>query len=289
MSKFSVTFSVRYYECDGYGHVNHANYLRYLIEVGLMASATIGYSQATLEETDGVWFAREHDIEYIRPLSYGDTLTIQTWLVSYHEMRCLRRYEFWRDDQLVARAISDWVYVGYTSQKPKPIPPEMLQKIITHNAILEPDLKREPFPLPAPPPPELFTAVYPVEWRDIDPQMHVNAAAYLSYIENCNTDVCAHFNWPLERMTVEGFGIIARRYRIQYLRAALLKDQLKISTWVSNRKRATAIRHHKIQRAADDALLVRTHALWVWINLETGQPIRIPQPFLNDFAPNFSE
>ena len=33
------TFRVRHYECDSYGHVNHANYLRYMQEAAFDASA----------------------------------------------------------------------------------------------------------------------------------------------------------------------------------------------------------------------------------------------------------
>ncbi len=36
-------FRVRSYECDGYGHVNHANYLRYMQEAAFDASAAAGY------------------------------------------------------------------------------------------------------------------------------------------------------------------------------------------------------------------------------------------------------
>jgi len=36
-------FRVRHYECDAYGHVNHANYLRYMQEAALDASAAAGY------------------------------------------------------------------------------------------------------------------------------------------------------------------------------------------------------------------------------------------------------
>ena len=43
------TFRVRYYECDAYGHVNHANYLRYMQETAFDASAAVGYEIARYE------------------------------------------------------------------------------------------------------------------------------------------------------------------------------------------------------------------------------------------------
>jgi acyl-CoA thioesterase FadM len=51
-------------------------------------------------------------------------------------------------------------------------------------------------------------------------------------------------------------------------------------------RQATVIRHYTVTRVSDGALLARARTLWVWVDLETGRPIRIPSAFLADFAPN---
>ena len=79
---------------------------------------------------------------------------------------------------------------------------------------------------------------------------------------------------------------MARRYRIEYKQPAVFGDELEIVTWASEMKRATAVRHYTIRRAADDELLARAHVLWVWVNLESGRPIRVPADFRADFQPN---
>ena len=43
------TLRVRHYECDPYGHVNQANYLRYMQEAAFGASAAAGYDLARYE------------------------------------------------------------------------------------------------------------------------------------------------------------------------------------------------------------------------------------------------
>jgi Acyl-ACP thioesterase len=43
-------FKVRYTECDQYGHVNNANYLRYMQEAAFGASADAGYDFARYDE-----------------------------------------------------------------------------------------------------------------------------------------------------------------------------------------------------------------------------------------------
>ena len=44
-----------------------------------------------------------------------------------------------------------------------------------------------------------------------------------------------------------------------------------------------------INRISDGALLARARTLYVWINIDTGRPVRIPPHFLADFTPNIAE
>ena len=73
---YSRTFRVRYYECDAYGHLNNANYLRYMQETAFDASAAAGYDLQAYEALGHFWLIRETDIEYRRPLRYDDSVTV---------------------------------------------------------------------------------------------------------------------------------------------------------------------------------------------------------------------
>jgi acyl-CoA thioester hydrolase len=108
-------------------------------------------------------------------------------------------------------------------------------------------------------------------------------------MEDCSVQVAQAYEWPMHRMMEAGFGIVARRYRIEYRQPAVLDDELEIATWVSDAKRATAVRHYTIRRVVDGELLARAYVLWVWVDLATGRPIRIPAEFIADFAPNIAE
>jgi acyl-CoA thioester hydrolase len=96
----------------------------------------------------------------------------------------------------------------------------------------------------------------------------------------------ATHGWPINRMIDEGFAIFIRQQQIQYLQPAQLGDDLLISTWVSNVRRSSATRHYIIQRKSDQANLAVIHSKGVWVDLKTGQPIRIPESLLSDFAAN---
>jgi len=283
------TFRVRHYECDAYGHVNYANYLRYMQEAAFDASASAGYDLARYEAMGRRWLVRETDIEYLRPLRYGDSVQVKTWVADFRRIRSRRAYEFRQAEsgQLVARAHTDWVFLDSATWRPAPIPPEMMVAFF-REGLPEPAPPRSRFPSAPPPPPGVFWLRRRVEWRDIDPAQHVNNAVHLAYLEDCGLQVAAAHGWPMARMQAEGFVIVVRRHQIEYRQPAVLDDELELATWLSDVKRATVVRHYKVTRVSDGALLARARTLWVWVDAKTGRPIRIPDVFLADFAPNIA-
>lgn len=281
-------FRVRYYECDAYGHVNHANYLRYMQEAAFDASAAVGYNVARYEAMGKQWLVRETDITYERPLVYGDTVIVRTYVADFRRVRSRRLYEMRlaATGEPVATAATEWVFLDAATQRPTSIPPEMVAAFYPGGAPVA--ARGEPFPEAPPPPPGTFCIRRHVEWRDIDQARHVNNASYLAYLEECNAQVGIAHEWPLERLMALNLGIVARRYRIEYRQPAFIGDELEIATYVSDARRATAVRHYTIRRPSDDALLVRAHVLWVWVDLTTGRPRRIPDDFRAAFRENIA-
>jgi acyl-CoA thioester hydrolase len=282
-------FRVRHYECDAYGHVNHANYLRYMQEAAMGASAAAGYDIPRYIEMGRQWFIRETDISYRRPLTYGDSIIVKTWVADFRRVRSRRAYELRlvTTGEIVAEAHTDWVYLDTETQRPVTIPPEMIAAFWPEGMSGE-GPRRDPFPTGAPPPPGVFTMRREVEWHDLDGAGHVNNAMYMAYLEECGVRVAAAHGWPMARMFEAGFGVVARHYRIEYQQPARFGDELALATWISDVKRSSAVRSYTITRVSDDALVARAHVTWVWIDLETGHPIRVPAHFIADFASNIT-
>lgn len=285
---YEASFRVRFNECDGYGHVNHANYLTYMQEAAFDASAAVGYDFPTHAKMERLWFVRESEITYLKPMRYNDTFVIKTWAADIRRVRSRRMYEFRlaQTGEITASAYTDWVFLNSKDFKPATIPQEMAHAYVPPGT--EERIKRSPFPESPLQPPGVFKQTRRVKWRDVDPARHVNNTVYLHYFEDCATEVVRLLGWPVSRMSAAGFGIIARQFRIEYLEPALMDQEIEIATWVSDVKRATAVRHYTVTRMEDQALLARARALWVWIDLKNGRPMRIPINFLNDCAANIS-
>jgi acyl-CoA thioester hydrolase len=281
-------FRVRFCECDAYGHLNNVNYLRWMQEAAFGASGAVGYDFASYDTLGHLWLVRETTIEYLATLAYGDEVEIKTWVSDFRRSHSLRQYEFTntRTGQVAARASTDWVYVNTQTLRPVAIPLEMQQAFCPD--LPDADTPRERFPTPPPPPPNVFTLRRQVEWRDIDMMWHVNNAMYLAYIEDAGIHVAEAYGWPMQRMADEGFGLFARQHRIEYRIPAMLGDEVAITTWISDVQRSSVIRHYALQRTSDNALLARARTRWVWVDLNSGRPIRIPENFLTDFAGNLT-
>ena len=282
-------FRVRFYECDAYGHVNHANYLRYMQEAAFDASAAVGYDFSRYEEMGSYWLVRQTGITYLRPLQFGNSVIVKTWVSDFRRATSRRLYELRiaESGELAARGFTDWVYLDSNSRRPLRVPPQMVVAF-TPPSGLSPGEKRERFPEFPAQPAGVFRMRRRARWSEIDGAGHVNNADYLSFLEDCAMEMMVAGGWSAARMHAQGFGIVAREYRIQYLVPALLDDELEVATWVSNVKRASASRHYTITRVSDGEPIVRAQALWVWVDLSSGRPLRIPADFMQAFADNVS-
>ncbi|MDX2139333.1 MAG: acyl-CoA thioesterase [Chloroflexota bacterium] len=289
MTSFTREFKVRHYECDAYGHVNNANYLRYMEQAAIEASAAVGYDDARYTALGTMWLIRETDIEYLLPLKMDDVVAVKTWVADFRRVRSQRRYEFTRvgDGALVARATTDWVYMDRATQRPVSVTPEMI-------AAYCPDGTPEPTPreriaAAPPPPPRPHTMQRRVEWRDIDMAQHVNNATYLNYMEECGIQSLDGFGWSVDRLAAVGIAIVARRHQIEYQQPALLGDMLRVTTFLADVRRATAVRHFTIVREKDNVLLARARSQWVFMNPTSLQPARVPEAVMNDFAEHIAK
>lgn len=280
-------FRVRFCECDAYGHANNANYLKWMREVDLdvLARAREDLTPHLGAGSRISW--REVDIEYLQPLRHGDTVLLKTWL------DCLRGetwrwfYEFRRkgSEETVARAFSDFMVLDGVSGRPASLPAGLIATLAPagHH-----ETTHSPRPLPSPPPPPVgvFRMRRKVTWQEIDPSREVNVATLLGHATDCGMEVSAAHHWSEARMTAHGFGIISRRHHIVCGLPALMNDELEISTWAYAPKRATCMRTYVISRVRDNATVMQLVSLYVWVDMATGQPVRIPVQFLADFAPN---
>ena len=281
---YTRNFRVRYYECDPYGHVNNANYLRYATETALEASADAGYSWEKYAALGTLWLIREARVEYLRPVLRGATLTAKTWVEDFRRVRSRRVVELSLVDtgELAARVSLEWVYLNAKTQQPVRIPVELMAAFFPEGAPAEAP-RRDPFPEPPVPPPGAYTIQRRVRWHQLDPAGHMNSAWYLSLMEEAVLESGLAAGWNMQRSMDEGIVLFAREHRVEYLRPALMDETFTVTTYISHVRRATALRHY-VFRLASGEMLARAQTLWVWVDPASGRPTPIPPGFMDSFA-----
>lgn len=93
---FLAEVRVRYHELDPLGHVNNAVYLNYLEQAAVDHAAAAGWPAARLRALGGVFIARRHEVDYLRPAVEGDRLRVATWAIALRGARAFRAYEIAR-------------------------------------------------------------------------------------------------------------------------------------------------------------------------------------------------
>ena len=117
---------------DGQGHVNNLEYLRWMQDAAVAHSALQGWPAERYREIGAGWVVRSHWIEYLQPAFAGDELTVFTWVANFRKIRSLRKYKIARssDDAVLARAETDWAFIGLEHRVPRRVPAELVEALV---------------------------------------------------------------------------------------------------------------------------------------------------------------
>jgi acyl-CoA thioester hydrolase len=143
-------------------------------------------------------------------------------------------------------------------------------------------------PKPQPNKPARFETVVSVDMSDIDVLGHVSNVAYVRFIQDIAVQHSASLGLDIEAYRqLQGVFVVAR-HEIDYLRAALAGDRLRVSTWVESMMAAKCLRATEIVRESDLTPIVRSMTTWGFVDMRTARPIRIPLPVHDAFRPALS-
>jgi len=179
------------------------------------------------------------------------------------------------------------VYLDRKSGRPVSVPPEMIAAFAPEGDVSIGE--RDRFPAAPHAPPGIYLMTRLTEWRDIDAAGHVNNATYLNYMEEAAIRHARASGWSMERMQAAGFVPVARSHRIEYRAQASLGEEVTVSTFLSDVRRTSAVRHFIVARSSDGEVLAQARSLWLFVNLKTNTIVRISSDFIADFAASIAE
>jgi acyl-CoA thioester hydrolase len=128
-----------------------------------------------------------------------------------------------------------------------------------------------------------FTYKLTVQAKDIDILNHANNEAYLSWLMKAAGAHSTELGFPVSEYIKLGAGFVVRRHEIDYLASALLNDELIIETWCGEIGGTSATREYKITRPRDEKILVKAKSLFIFIDLKSGRPKKLPEEIVQIF------
>jgi len=111
-----------------------------------------------------------------------------------------------------------------------------------------------------------------VEADDLDERAHVNNVVYLQWVQDAAS---AHWSALAPDGAREEIAWVALRHEIDYLKPAVLGDEIAITTWVGVAEGLSFERFTEMRRRSDDVLLARARTLWCPVDAKTGRPRRV--------------
>lgn len=123
--KFTAEIPIRFRDLDPLNHVNNAVYANYLEEA----------RSAYVEEVLGLgaleypFVLANLEIDYQRPITIDDELSIALTVTELGTTSCTMAYEFLVDESIVATAETTLVHIDPATERPAAIPDEIGDRI----------------------------------------------------------------------------------------------------------------------------------------------------------------
>jgi acyl-CoA thioester hydrolase len=120
--------------------------------------------------------------------------------------------------------------------------------------------------------------------QDLDELQHVSNIVYVRWIQDVASAHSIAVGLPIEEYRKLGAVFVVRRHEVDYLRSAVLGEELEVETRVVESSAVTAHRQTFIRRVSDGQLMVQARTQWAYISTATGRPVRIHQEVRQRFT-----
>ena len=123
--RFAIPITPTSADIDELGHVSNLVYLRWVMDVAMAHSRSVGWDFARYRELGAAFMVRRHEIDYVSQVTLGETLRAETWVDSWRMASCIRKTELLRDGAVVVRAATTWALIGLSTGRPVRIPDDL--------------------------------------------------------------------------------------------------------------------------------------------------------------------
>ncbi len=130
---------------------------------------------------------------------------------------------------------------------------------------------------------EKFVKKIIVQKEDIDVNGHVGNIRYLEWFIDVAVAHSDFLGLGFDVLKKFNRTWVAREHNIAYKQSALLGDELLLNTWVQSVKKAQSIRQYELLNAKTGKIICEGWTNWVFVEIETYRPQKIPEEFISKY------
>jgi acyl-CoA thioester hydrolase len=127
----------------------------------------------------------------------------------------------------------------------------------------------------------VYSKTFIIPESSIDENGHVNNVAYVQWMQ----DIAVEHYSSIGGVNAQGADAtwVVREHRIEYLLPAFAGEEIEIRTWVENIRRVRSLRKYEFARKSDGKILVKGETDWVFVDVNSGRPLAIPDEVVKIF------
>ncbi|GHO69737.1 hypothetical protein KSC_086290 [Ktedonobacter sp. SOSP1-52] len=250
--QFYHTHTVRYDECDNYGYLTPAAFLRYMQEIASLDAEDIQLGG------EGYWIVKRTVISFAAPIKIHTKLDLKTFGMGFTRITAQRGYAAYLagepHDTPVVSARTLWVYVDKRGRPTRM--PEGTAEIWLPDGPQpqQPEAPLSPFPESEP-----HRSEATVRFSDTDLMQHMNNAAYVEALDNAAWEAYAQAGITPDKAMPQ-----IRSYDIEYAESIRFGEQFAIQSWFDPWPTAGE-EFSRLQRITrNGTIAVRAHSRWLW-------------------------
>ena len=134
-----------------------------------------------------------------------------------------------------------------------------------------------------------YKKTFTVQKKDIDINGHVNNVRYLEWFLTAATEHSEQLGFSFETLRGMNRTWVAKEHRILYKSSALEEENLILETWLEEIKSAQGVRKYELRNAQSQKVVCEGSTVWVFVELETYRPKRIPDDLVRLYAQALSD
>jgi acyl-CoA thioester hydrolase len=127
----------------------------------------------------------------------------------------------------------------------------------------------------------IYSKTFIIPKSSIDENGHANNVAYVQWMQ----DIAVEHYSSIGGIQAQGSNAtwVVREHRVEYLLPAFEGDEIEIRTWVENIRRVKSLRKYEFARKPDGKVLVKGETDWVFVDVNRGRPLAIPDEVVKVF------